>query len=50
MLGIALGLGQLLSGGTSVPNVPPAVQSAIGLRELVAFDVAGQRVTHYAHQ
>jgi ribose transport system permease protein len=44
MLGIALGLGQLLSGGTSVPNVPPAVQSEIGLRELVAFDVAGQRV------
>jgi ribose transport system permease protein len=44
MLGIALGLGQLLSGGTSVPNVPPAVQSAIGLREIVAFDVASQRV------
>jgi ribose transport system permease protein len=44
MLGIALGLGQLLSGGTSVPNVPPAVQSAIGLRELVALDVADQRV------
>jgi ribose transport system permease protein len=44
MLGIALGLGQLLSGGTSVPNVPPAVQTEIGLRELVAFDVAGQHV------
>jgi ribose transport system permease protein len=44
MLGIALGLGQLLSGGTSVPNVPPAVQSEIGLRELLAFDVTGQRV------
>jgi ribose transport system permease protein len=44
MLGIALGLGQLLSGGTSVPNVPPAVQNEVGLRELVAFDVAGQRV------
>lgn len=44
MLGIALGLGQLLSGGTSVPNVPPDVQTAIGLRELVAFDVAGQRI------
>jgi ribose transport system permease protein len=41
MLGIALGLGQLLSGGTSVPNVPPAVQTEIGLRELVAVDVAG---------
>jgi ribose transport system permease protein len=44
MLGIALGFGQLLSGGTSVPNVPPAIQSEIGLRELVTFDVAGQRV------
>ena len=44
MLGIALGLGQLLSGGTSVPNVPPAVQTEIGLRELVGFDLAGQRV------
>jgi ribose transport system permease protein len=44
MLGIALGLGQLLSGGTSVPNVPPAVQSEIGLRELVAFDITGQKV------
>ncbi len=44
MLGMALGLGQLLSGGTSVPNVPPDVQTAIGLRELVAFEVAGQRV------
>ena len=44
MLGIALGLGQLLSGGTSVPNVPPAVQTEIGLRELVAFDLAGQHV------
>jgi ribose transport system permease protein len=44
MLGIALGLGQLLSGGTSVPNVPPAVQTDIGLRELIAVDVAGQRV------
>ncbi|MCC2628260.1 MAG: inner-rane translocator [Thermomicrobiales bacterium] len=44
MLGIALGLGQLLSGGTSVPNVPPAVQTGIGLRELVGFDLAGHRV------
>ena len=44
MLGIALGLGQLLSGGTSVPNVPPAVQTAIGLRELIGFDIAGQHV------
>jgi ribose transport system permease protein len=44
MLGMALGLGQLLSGGTSVPNVPPAVQTDIGLRELIAFDVAGQHL------
>ncbi len=44
MLGIALGLGQLLSGGTSVPNVPPAVQTEIGLREVFAFEVTGQRV------
>lgn len=43
-LGIALGLGQLLSGGTAVPNVPPAVQSEIGLRELIALDVAGQHI------
>lgn len=44
MLGMALGLGQLLSGGTSVPNVPPAVQTDIGLRELIAFDVRGQHL------
>jgi ribose transport system permease protein len=44
MLGMALGLGQLLSGGTSVPNVPPAVQTDIGLRELIALDVAGQHL------
>jgi ribose transport system permease protein len=44
MLGIALGLGQLLTGGTSVPNVPPSVQTEIGLREVVGFDVASQRV------
>jgi ribose transport system permease protein len=44
MLGIALGLGQLLSGGTSVPNVPPAVQTDIGLKELISFDVAGQHL------
>jgi ribose transport system permease protein len=44
MLGMALGLGQLLSGGTSVPNVPPDVQTAIGLRELIAFEMGGQRV------
>jgi ribose transport system permease protein len=44
MLGIALGLGQLLSGGTSVPNVPPDVQTQIGLRELVAIDIGDQRV------
>lgn len=44
MLGMALGLGQLLSGGTSVPNVPPAVQTDIGLKELIAVDIAGQHL------
>lgn len=44
MLGIALGLGQLLSGGTSVPNVPPAVQTDIGLKELIAVDIGGQHL------
>jgi ribose transport system permease protein len=44
MLGMALGLGQLLSGGTSVPNVPPAVQTDIGLRELIAVDIGGQHL------
>jgi ribose transport system permease protein len=44
MLGIALGLGQLLSGGTSVPNVPPDIQTQIGLRELIGVDIAGQRI------
>jgi ribose transport system permease protein len=44
MLGIALGLAQLLTGGTSVPNVPPAIQTDIGLRELIGFDIAGQRI------
>ena len=43
-LGIALGLAQLLSGGVNVPNVPPAVQQEIGLRELIAFEVGGQRL------
>lgn len=44
MLGVALGLGQLLSGGTSVPNVPPAVQTEVGLRELIGFDIGDQHV------
>jgi ribose transport system permease protein len=43
-LGVALGLGQLLANGTNVPNVPPAVQQEIGLRELIAFDVGDQRL------
>lgn len=42
MLGMALGLGQLLSGGTSVPNVPPAVQTDIGLKQIISVNVAGQ--------
>ncbi len=43
-LGMALGFAQLLSKGVNVPNVPPAIQSEIGLRELVGFDFAGDRI------
>ena len=43
-LGIALGIARILSGGTTIPNVPPAIQQEIGLRELVAFSVGDQRV------
>ena len=38
-LGIALGAAQLLSGGVNIPNLPPAVQQDIGLRELVGIDL-----------
>ena len=44
MLGIALGLGQLLSGGTSVPMCLPTIQTQIGLRELISLNIAGQQV------
>lgn len=40
-LGVALGAARLITGGTTVPNVPPAVQQEVGLRELVGFDVGG---------
>lgn len=43
-LGIALGIAQLLADGTTIPNVPPAIQQDIGLRELIAFDVGDQHV------
>jgi len=43
-LGIALGVAQLLSGGVSISNVPPAVQQEIGLRELIGFDVGDHHV------
>jgi len=43
-LGVALGVARLLSGGTTVPNVPPAVQLDIGLRPLVGFDLFGTRI------
>ena len=43
-LGMALGAAQLLSGGVNIPNVPPAVQQSIGLRELVGFDVGDRSV------
>ena len=36
-LGIFLGTAQILSGGTNVPYVPTAVQSAIGTRNLLGF-------------
>jgi ribose transport system permease protein len=44
MLGIALGFGQLLSGGSTVANVPPAVQTDVGLFEIVSLDVSGQHL------
>jgi ribose transport system permease protein len=43
-LGIFLGIAQLLTGGVNVPNVPPDVQTQIGLRELVGFDIGGRRI------
>jgi len=36
-LGMALGAARLITGGTTVPNVPPAVQQEIGLRPLIGF-------------
>jgi ribose transport system permease protein len=35
-LGVYLGIAQLITGGTSVPGVPPAIQNQIGLRNLLA--------------
>jgi ribose transport system permease protein len=43
-LGIALGIARILSGGTTIPNVPPAVQQEIGLRKLFSFQVGDQEV------
>jgi len=43
-LGICLGLAQIYSDGTSVGGIPPAVQSELGLRELVGFNVGDQHV------
>jgi ribose transport system permease protein len=36
-LGIALGIARILSNGTTIPNVPRAVQSEIGLRSLLTI-------------
>jgi ribose transport system permease protein len=36
-LGIFLGTAQILSGGTNVPYVPPAIQSEFGSRQLLGF-------------
>ena len=43
-LGMALGLAQLLSGGVNVPYVPPAIQTEIGLRELLGVNVGDSRL------
>lgn len=43
-LGMALGTARLLTGGTTVPNVPQAVQLSLGLRELVGFAVGTYRI------
>ena len=43
-LGMALGAAQLLSNGTTIPNVPQDVQLKLGLRELVGFDVGDYRI------
>jgi ribose transport system permease protein len=43
-LGVYLGVAQLLTGGTTVPNVPPAVQTDIGLRTVIGFTIAGQQI------
>jgi ribose transport system permease protein len=36
-LGIFLGTAQILSGGTNVPYVPPAIQTHVGTRQLLGF-------------
>ncbi len=43
-LGVALGAARLITGGTTVPNVPQAVQRDVGLRELVGFDLGSAHV------
>ena len=43
-LGMALGAAQLLSNGTTIPNVPQDVQIKLGLRELVGFDLGDYRI------
>lgn len=43
-LGIFLGFAQILSGGTTIPNVPPAVQQEIGLYEIVSYSAGGQNI------
>ena len=43
-LGMALGTAQLLSNGTTIPNVPPDVQLKVGLRELIGFDLGDYRI------
>jgi len=40
-LGVYLGIAQLLTGGTTVAGVPPAIQNEIGLRDLLPIDILG---------
>ena len=44
-LGMALGAAQLLSKGTTIRNVPRAVQTEFGLREIVGVTVGGDRLS-----
>ncbi|MGI9254706.1 MAG: ABC transporter permease [Thermomicrobiales bacterium] len=40
-LGVFLGIAQLMTGGTTVAGVPPAIQNDIGLKNLLPFPIFG---------